>query len=33
MLHAGPYDREPETIRQMETFAAGQSYRFDSQQV
>ena len=28
MLHAGPY-REPETIRQMESFAAGQSYRFD----
>ena len=29
MLHAGPYDREPETIRQMETFAAGQGCRFD----
>lgn len=29
MLHTGPYDREPETIRQMEAFAAGQGYRFD----
>ena len=29
MLHTGPYDREPESIRQMEAFAAGQGYRFD----
>ena len=29
MLHAGPYDREPETIRRMEDFAAGQGYRFN----
>jgi len=29
MLHTGPYDREPETILQMEAFAAEQGYRFD----
>jgi hypothetical protein len=29
MLHAGPYDREPDTIRKMEAFAAGQGYRCD----
>lgn len=29
MLHAGPYDREPETVAQMEAFAAAQGYRFD----
>jgi len=29
MLHVGPYDREPETIRRMEDFAAGQGYRFN----
>jgi len=29
VLHTGPYDREPESIRQMEAFAAGQGYRFD----
>jgi len=29
MLHTGPYDSEPETIRQMEAFAEGQGYRFD----
>jgi hypothetical protein len=29
MLHTGPYDREAETVRQMETFAAAQGYRFD----
>ena len=28
VLHVGPYDREPETIAQMEAFAAGQGYRF-----
>jgi hypothetical protein len=28
MLHTGPYDQEPETIRQMDAFAAGQGYRF-----
>jgi len=29
MLHVGPYDREPETILQMEAFAGEQGYRFD----
>lgn len=29
MLHTGPYDREAESIRQMEAFAAGQGFRFD----
>jgi len=29
MLHTGYYDREPETIAQMEAFAAGQGYKFD----
>jgi len=29
VLHAGPYDREPETIAQMEAFAAAEGYRFD----
>ncbi|MGA2576682.1 MAG: GyrI-like domain-containing protein [Bryobacteraceae bacterium] len=29
MLHAGSYDREPETIRQMEAFAGEQGYRLD----
>lgn len=29
MLHIGPYDREPESIAQMEAFAAAQGYRFD----
>jgi len=29
MLHIGPYDREPETVAQMEAFAAAQGYRFD----
>jgi hypothetical protein len=28
MLHAGPYDREPETIAQMEAFAAAEGCRF-----
>jgi hypothetical protein len=28
MLHAGPYDQEPETLAQMEAFATGQGYRF-----
>ncbi len=29
MLHIGAYDREPESIAQMEAFAAAQGYRFD----
>jgi hypothetical protein len=29
MLHAGPYDREPETIARKEAFAAAEGYRFD----
>jgi hypothetical protein len=29
MLHTGPYDREPETVAQMETFCAAEGYRFD----
>jgi len=29
MLHVGPYDRERESIQQMETFAAAQGYHFD----
>jgi len=29
MLHVGPYDREPESIRQMEEFVGGQGHRFD----
>lgn len=29
MLHTGPYDREPESIRRMEAFAAGEGCRFD----
>lgn len=29
MLHVGPYDREPESIRQMEAFATERGYRFD----
>ena len=28
-MHVGPYDTEPETIRQMETYAAEQGYRPD----
>jgi hypothetical protein len=31
MLHTGPYDREPETVRQMEAFAGGLGYRLDGQ--
>jgi hypothetical protein len=29
MLHTGPYEREPESIQQMEAFAAAEGYRFD----
>jgi hypothetical protein len=29
VLHTGPYDGEPETIREMEAFAAAQGYGFD----
>lgn len=29
MLHVGPYDCEPESIREMESFVTGQGYRFD----
>jgi hypothetical protein len=29
MLHIGPYDREPESIAQMQAIATGQGYRFD----
>lgn len=28
-MHVGPYDTEPETIRQMETYAAEQGYQPD----
>jgi hypothetical protein len=29
MLHIGPYDQEPETVRQMEAFGAGLGYRLE----